>query len=173
MAVADGPAADEVDRFVVAESPVAGRRVEFVVVAVQHFEADRVQRPHLAARGVVVAMHGFQATAVGQAREFRPHVRLDSRQQQHARRQILRHRRQRDSQPAPMIRTMRLTATPYSSYKSPWESEASIQYIHYGSGPMFAALAHAWPAFGRNPASSSPNLRDITQLFAASHRTNC
>ena len=98
MAVADGPAADEVDRFVIAKSPVAGRRVKFVAVAVQHFEADRIQRPHLAARGLVIAVHGFQATAVGQAGEFLPHVRLDPRQQQHARRQILRPRRQRDSQ---------------------------------------------------------------------------
>ena len=80
VAVADGPAADEVHGLVVAKTAVAGRRVEFAVVAVQHFEADGVQRPHHAARGLVIAAHGFQATAIGQAGEFLPHVRLDARQ---------------------------------------------------------------------------------------------
>ena len=34
------------------------------------------QRPHLAARGLVLAMHRFQATAVGQAGELRSGLRI-------------------------------------------------------------------------------------------------
>src|ERR1017187_7467539 len=56
VAVADGPAAGEVNRMVVAKTPVAGRRVELVALAVQHFEANGIERPHLAAGGLVIAV---------------------------------------------------------------------------------------------------------------------
>jgi hypothetical protein len=88
VAVADGAAGDEIHRLVVAETPVAGRCVELAAVAVEHLEADGVQRPHHAAGGLVIAAHGFQATAIGQAGEFLARVRLDARQEQRARRQI-------------------------------------------------------------------------------------
>src|ERR1017187_8552112 len=53
VAVADGPAADEVHGLAVAKTPVAGRSVEFFVVAVEHFEADGVQQAHHTARGLM------------------------------------------------------------------------------------------------------------------------
>ena len=74
MAVADGSAAGEGTGVFFAETAFAGRHVELVVVAVEHFEADDVQRPHLAAGGLVIAADGFQTTAIGQAR-VKAHMR--------------------------------------------------------------------------------------------------
>ena len=80
MAIADRAAADEGAGVAVVETAIAGRSVILLVVAVEDFETDGVQRPHLAAGGLVLAVDGFEAAAIGQAGKRLAHVRLDARQ---------------------------------------------------------------------------------------------
>ena len=65
------------------ELPVAGRCEEFLVAVGKNFQANRIQRPHLAFGRLVLALDGLQATDAGQVLQFLFDVVFDPRKKQH------------------------------------------------------------------------------------------
>ena len=90
-------AAGERGGILLVKIPVAGRRIQLALAGVEDLEAQDIGGPHQAFGPRVLAepAGSLEAGVVGQRGHFLPHVPLDPRQQQDARRQILRDRRGR------------------------------------------------------------------------------